>query len=217
MATSKTAAQVASQVVAQAINYEVDTTDYVGTTITHAMIVVGTDKDSFTANESLKVEGMINIIFTAFNPNNPDNTTVTGGFHLSKKEAAELQAIVQKQLAIKKGLGYNPNTLVFSFESLPGRFIPDGKGGATMKWFTGINLSSFKFFIKMEGPAQVGTSEEEGQESAHENYRRNAVAQQYMKRASELAKQVSNEAQPKVRKSAHELLAEALNAGRIGQ
>lgn len=224
MATSK-AAQVAAQaqVVAEAsqaasISFKTDDTDYVGTQTTYGMFVVGKGNSSITVNESLNVEGMMNVIFTAFNVKDPNNSGVSAGFHMTPAEATELQKFIAKKVTEKKAMGYNPNTLCFSFTSLPGRFIPDGQGGVTLKWFSGLDMSSFTFYIKMEGPELPGTSEEEAQEVAHDNYRSNVIANQYMKRAELLAKQTKGEAQPvKVRKTPAQLLAEMLDAQKVGQ
>lgn len=209
MATTKTSK--AAQVVASetSIIFKCDDTMHVQKITTFGMVVIGTGKDALTINDSETTPGMKNIIFTAFDPSRPNNSGVSAGFHVDAQTAKAFSDYVFGKVAEKKALGLNPNTMVFSFESLPGKFIPTGDGNVSLKWFTGVDLSTLTFHVGMEGPEQVGTSNEEAQELAHDNWRANNVASQYM---SKLRREQEQKNPTTIRKTAQQLLAEMMAA-----
>jgi hypothetical protein len=214
MATTKTSSKVAAQVVAEvaqatqsAITFKCDNTLYIETIITFGMVVIGSGKDSLTINDSETQPGMKNIIFTAFNPAHPNSSGVSVGFHVDAATAKAFSDFVMNKVAEKKAQGLNPNTMVFSFESLPGNFIPGEGGNVSLKWFTGVDLSTLTFYVGMEGPNQAGTSEEEVQGLAHENWKANNKAAKMLREFSE------QNNQPKAgRKTAQQMLAEVMAA-----
>lgn len=210
MATTKTSKVAAVEVVAEvaqtsSITFKCDNTLHVQKVTTFGMVVIGSGKDSLTINDSETNAGMKNIIFTAFDPANANNSGISAGFHVNAATAKAFSDFVFSKVAEKKALGLNPNTMVFSFESMPGNFIPTGDGNVSLKWFTSVDLSTLTFHIGMEGPNQVGTSEEEAQELAHDNWRGNNIAAQYLNK-------LRNQEQKKapVRESAQQILARVL-------